>query len=128
MAKDQALLFKDEVFAVMGAAMEVHTELGSGFLEAVYHEALELEMTWRELPFESEKPLAVSYKGTKLKKEYVADFLVYGEIIVEIKAQDKLTSRDEAQLINYLNATGKRVGLLINFGSTGKLEWKRFVV
>jgi GxxExxY protein len=63
-----------------------------------------------------------------LKKSYVADFVVFGEIIVEIKAQEQLTSRDEAQLLNYLNATGKRVGLLINFGSVGKLEWKRFVV
>lgn len=122
------LIFKDEVYAIMGAAMEVHSTLGSGFLEAVYHEAFGLELTWRSLPFESEKALVVRYKNVVLKKQYIADFLVFGEIVVEIKAQDTLTSRDEAQLLNYLNATGKRVGLLINFGSVGKLEWKRFVV
>ncbi len=128
MPTDDELLFKDEVYRIVGAAMDVHSGLGSGFLEAVYHEAFGMEMGWREIPFEPEKQLIVRYKGVPLKKLYVADFVVLGEIIVEIKAQEKLTSRDEAQLLNYLHATGKRVGLLINFGSVGKLEWKRFVV
>lgn len=128
MTDDQELLFKEEVYAIIGAAMAVHTELGCGFLEAVYQESLGLELSWRGLPHEAEKILPVQYKGTVLKKHYIADFLVYGEVIIELKAQEKLVPRDEAQLINYLHATGKRVGLLINFGSVGKLERKRLVV
>jgi GxxExxY protein len=127
MENEVELLFKDEVYAIVGGAIEVHRELGPGFLEAVYQEALELELAWREIPFEAKKRLRIAYKHATLKKEYEADFLVYGEIIVEIKAQNKLTSLDESQLLNYLKATGKRVGLLINFGSEGKLEWLRRV-
>ena len=121
------LLLKDEVYAIIGAAMEVHTVLGPGFLEAVYHEAMEIEQQERNVPFESRKKLRISYKGHLLEKEYEADMVCYGQIVVELKALDRLTSREEAQLLNYLKATGLRVGLLINFGSTGKLEWKRFV-
>ena len=128
MTESKELLFKDEVFAIMGAAMEVHSTLGCGFLEAVYKEAFGLEMSWRNIAYEAEKELTVIYKGIPLNKKYVADFLVFGEVIVEVKATEKLTPRDEAQLLNYLHATGKRVGLLINFGSKGKLEWKRLVV
>ena len=121
------LLLKEEVYAVIGAAMEVHRELGSGFLEAVYLEALEIELERRGIPFESGKPLHIDYKGQVLKKEYVADLVCHEQIVVELKALDHLTSREEAQLLNYLKATGLRVGLLVNFGSTGKLEWKRMV-
>lgn len=127
MTERSDLLFKDEVYAIVGAAMDVHTDLGSPFLEAVYHEAMEIELTRRQIPHESRKKLRIKYKDVWLAKEYEADFLVFGEIIVEIKAQDKLTSKDEAQLLNYLAATGKRVGVLINFGSVGKLEWIRRV-
>ena len=121
------LLLRDEVYAIVGAAMEVHTELGNGFLEAVYQAALKVELANRQVPFETEKPLPVFYKGQKLSIEYRADLICYGQIIVELKTLDKLTSKEEAQLLNYLNATGLRVGVLINFGSRGKLEWKRFV-
>jgi len=127
MPKEQELLFKEEVYAIVGAAMEVHSVLGHGFLEAVYQEAMEIELRLRGLPFESAKRLRIRYKDEYLKKEYEADLLVFGEIIVELKATDSLTSKDESQLINYLNATGKRVGLLINFGSVGRLEWMRRV-
>lgn len=122
------LLLKDEVFAVVGAAIEVHRELGPGFLEAVYQEALEMELRDRGIPFEAQKPLRVSYKGKLLNKEYFADLICYNQIIVELKALDRLSGNEEAQLLNYLKATGMRVGLLVNFGSHGKLEWKRYVM
>lgn len=89
---------------------------------------MEVELGTRGIPFEAMKRLRIRYKDGFLKKEYEADLLVFGEVIVELKATEKLTTKDEAQLINYLNATGKRVGLLINFGSMGKLEWMRRVV
>lgn len=122
-----AVLFRDEVYAIVGAAIEVHRELGSGFLEAVYQEALEIELNRRGVPFESQKQLVLYYKGQRLQKEYIADVLCYQQIIVELKAIDLLSSKEEAQILNYLKATGLRVGVLINFGSIGKLEWKRYI-
>ena len=121
------LLLKDEVYAIAGAAMEVHTQLGNGFLEAVYQEALELELATRAISFIPRPVLTIYYKGKKLKKEYEADLICYDQIIVELKALNRLSGTEEAQILNYLKATGLRVGLLINFGSVGKLEWKRFV-
>lgn len=121
------LLFKEEVYAIVGAAIEVHREMGEGFLEAVYQEALEMELAARKIPFEPQKALPVFYKKHRLKKEYTADLICYGSIIVELKALDRLGKKEEAQILNYLKATGLRVGLLINFGSLGKLEWSRFV-
>ncbi|HTY11951.1 MAG TPA: GxxExxY protein [Bacteroidota bacterium] len=121
------LLYKAEVFEIIGAAIEVHKELGHGFLEAVYQEAIEIEMRQRQIPFEPQKNLCIRYKELILQKQYVADFICYGKIIVELKALDELTGREESQILNYLKATGLRVGLLINFGSVGKLEWKRYI-
>jgi len=121
------LLLKNEVYAVVGAAMEVYNVLGSGFLEAVYQEALELELADRHIPFVAQRPLKIVYKGHHLAKEYVADLVCYEQIIVELKALDRLSGREESQVINYLKATGLRVGLLINFGGLAKLEWHRFV-
>src|SRR5262245_57375154 len=114
------LLLKDEVYAVIGAAIEVHRELGHGFLEPVYQEAMEIELRDRGVPFEAQKSLFIRYKGRPLKKEYVADLICYGQIIVELKALEQLSGKEEAQILNYLKATGLRVGLLINFGSSGK--------
>ncbi len=121
------LLYKSEVFEIIGAAIEVHQELGHGFLEAVYREAIQIEMTRRSIPFDAQRSLRIRYKDQILKKEYVADFICYGKIIAELKALDKLSGKEEAQILNYLKATGLRVGILINFGSVGKLEWKRFI-
>ena len=121
------LIYKEEVFAMIGAAMEVHNTLGSGFLEPVYQEAMEIESTARGLPFVSQKVLQIRYKERILKKEYVADLIFFDQIIVELKALDRLSGREEAQLLNYLKATGMKVGVLINFGSHPKLEWKRLV-
>lgn len=121
------LILKDEVFRVIGAAIEVHRELGSGFLEAVYQEALEIEFRERNIPFVSQSPLKIVYKGIQLEKQYLADFVCFESMIVEIKAMSKLTGNEDAQIINYLKATGHKVGLLLNFGSIGKLEWKKIV-
>jgi GxxExxY protein len=120
------LIFKDEVFAIVGAAMEVHKQLGCGFAEPVYQECLEIEYVERKIVAAPQKELPVFYKGRQLKKSYLADFLVYGQIIVEIKALDQLTSREDAQVINYLKASGFELGVLINFGARS-LEWKRLV-
>src|SRR5262249_31820964 len=92
-------------YAIIGAAMEVHEQLGCGFLEAVYQEALELELAARQVPFRRQVPLAVSYKGQPLKCSYCADFVCFDEVIVEIKALAKLSGLEEAQIINYLKAT-----------------------
>ena len=121
------LLLKEEVYAIIGAAIEVHRELGPGFLEPVYQEAMTIELTDRGIPFHAQQALTIHYKGRLLVKQYVPDFLCYDQIIVELKALDRLSGNEEAQLLNYLKASGLRVGLLINFGSQGKLEWKRFV-
>ena len=122
------LILKDEVYAIVGAAQEVYYQLGTGFLKAVYQEAMEIEMSRRQIPFEPQKQLYINYKGTILKKEYYADFVCYEQIIVELKAETALCGRDVSQLLNYQKAAKMRVGLLFNFGSVGKLEWKRYVI
>ena len=122
------LLLKEEVFEIVGAAIEVHRELGSGFLEPVYQEAMAIELASASIPFDTQKPLQIMYKGYQLKKEYVPDFVCYQQIIVELKALDHLTGKEEAQALNYLKATKFRVALPLNFGSHGKLEWKRLVL
>ncbi len=122
------LVLKDEVYAVVGAALEVYWQLGNGFLEPIYQEALAIELGRRGIPFEAKKRLTVRYKGQCLEKKYEADFVCYGQIIVELKSLVGLSGRDLSQLVNYMKATGLRVGLLINFGSSVKLEWKRFII
>ncbi|MBN1462936.1 MAG: GxxExxY protein [Paludibacteraceae bacterium] len=121
------LLCKDEVYNIVGAAMEVHKELGNGYLEGVYQEALWLEMDKANIPFEEQKELKIKYKGNFLDKKYIADFICYNSVIVEIKALNKLTTEHESQLLNYLKTTGIKVGILINFGSKS-LEYKRMVL
>lgn len=122
------LLFKDEVFKIIGAAFEVHKVLGNGFLEAVYQEAFEIELSTQDIRHTSQVPLVLYYKQQKLKKEYIADLVCYDATLVELKAVQKIGLVEEAQLINYLKSTGMRVGLLINFGAHAKLEWRRFVL
>lgn len=111
---------------IIGSAFEVHNELGSGFLEGVYEEALCIELRKKGIDFEEQKELEIVYKNKPLKHTYKADLLVGGKIIVELKATSGLTNNDEAQLINYLKASGIKVGLLINFGLS-KLEIRRRV-
>jgi GxxExxY protein len=119
------LIYKEKVFKIIGAAFEVSNNLGAGFLEAVYQEALEIEFTDKQIPFESQKRIPILYKKRILSKEYIADFLCYDQILIEIKAIKMLTEIEEAQLLNYLKATKLPLGLLINFGNP-KLEWNRF--
>ena len=119
------LLLKDEVYAIIGAAMDVYNHLGSGFSEAIYQEALEIESDLRKLPNNPQQEIYIAYKGVKMKQFFKPDFIYYDKIIAEIKAMDRLTSREEAQLLNYLKATGFPVGVLINFGRENDLEWKR---
>ncbi len=120
------LVYKDEAYAIVGAALTVVNELGLGFAEAVYQEALELELMASSIPHAREKVLPVYYKGKLLKKEYIADFVCYDKIIVELKAVETLAPEHDAQVLNYLKATGMQLGLLINFGSA-KLQVKRLV-
>ncbi len=120
------LLYKEEVFNIVGAAMEVHRFLGPGFLEAVYQEALAIEFKLRNIPFVEFPKLKIDFKGIILKKYYVPDFLCYGEIIVEIKAIQQCPKDDESQIINALKAAKKVVGVLINFGEPS-LFHRRFV-
>ena len=121
------LLYKDEVYAIIGAAMDVYNHLCPGFSEAIYQEALEIEVEGRKIPNNPQQEIYIKYKETKLKQFFKPDFICYEKIIIEIKALDRLTSREESQLLNYLKATGMQVGLLINFGADKDLEWKRMV-
>ena len=113
-------------YAIIGAAMEVHRQLGCGFLEAVYQEALAIEFDLREIPYRREVELPVSYKKRRLATHYRADFICYDTVIVELKALSKLGGTTQAQVINYLKASGLETGLVLNFG-TASLEYKRFI-
>ena len=122
------IIYKDESYRINGACFEVYKEKGCGFLEDVYQECMEIELGIRNVQFESQLELTLCYKDRPLRKKYVPDFFVFGEIVVEIKAVRKLLPEHEAQLINYLRATRKRVGYLINFGNSAELEWKRIII
>ncbi len=121
-------LFETEGFALMGAAFEVHATIGGGMAEEIYQESLEIELGLRSIRFSTKIPVSLAYKGQTLRKEYFPDLLVHEGIVTELKSVSKLLPEHEAQLLNYLRITGRRVGYLINFGPTAKLEWKRFVI
>ena len=115
-----------QTYAIIGAAMEIHRQLGHGFLEAVYQDAAVIEFPLRKIPFEREVSLPVRYKDTLLPSHYRADFICFSEIIVEFKALSRLSNVEEAQLLNYLKATDLKRGLLLNFGISS-LQYKRLV-
>lgn len=120
------ILYKEESYAIIGAAMEVHNELGSGFVEAVYQEAFEIELEDRNIPFLAQSPIEIYYKKKLLKKKFYADFFCNDDIIVEIKAVSQILPEHEAQILNYLKATNVQLGLLINFGESS-LKHKRLL-
>jgi GxxExxY protein len=115
-----------QTYAVIGAAMDVHTQLGCGFLEPVYQEAMEIELAARNIPFRPQVELGILYKGQPLRCKYVPDFICFESVIVELKALGRIGGIEEAQVLNYLKATGFHVGLLLNFGCSS-LQYKRFV-
>ena len=119
------LMYQDDTYKIIGACFEVYKELGAGFLENVYQEALELEFQLQQIPFESQSTLRLRYKGHQLKQTYIPDFVCMGKIIVELKAVSKLAPEHYAQAQNYLKATGLRLALLVNFGHYPKLEYDR---
>ncbi len=123
-ANERELIFKEEVFKIVGAAMEVSNILGSGFLEAVYQEALEIELKEHNIPFIPQNCINIHYKNRLLEKKYIVDFLCFDKIVLEIKAIKKITEIEEAQLINYLKAAKLPMGLIINFGRPRK-EWRK---
>ena len=114
--KSEKMVLKHETYAIIGACMEVHNTLGRSFSEKVYQDALEVEFKLRKIPYEREKHILVNYKGVKLAHDFFADFICYDKVIVELKAVTELNKTFEAQVLNYLNATGYESGLLINFG------------
>ena len=121
-----ALLYAEESFKINGAIYEVHKALGSGLLEKVYQEALEKELKLQGIPFEREKSFTITYKGEELEQKYIADFVIYDKIVVELKAVEELLPVHKAQVINYLALTGLKLGLLVNFNAE-KIKPERIV-
>ena len=122
------IIHKEESYKIVGAAFKVYNNLGHGFLEAVYQEALEIELQRQGIPYEREKVLKIQYDGVELKQTYKADFVCFGKIIVELKAVSALDDAHRSQVYNYLHATGHQLGLLLNFGCPDKLEHERIVI
>jgi len=121
------IIHEEESYRIIGACLAVHNELGCGFLEAEYQEVLAIEFKNSGIPFEQEKPLSICFKGVQLNKKYIADFICYDKIILEIKALSSISSEHESQLLNYLKATGLKLGILINFGEKS-LNYKRLLL
>ncbi len=120
------LIYQDESYAIIGLCMEVHNQLGHGFSEIVYKDALEYELAQNEILYEREKEYSVFYKGILLPHKFYADLTVFDKIIVEVKCVKLLTDEHLSQAINYLKVSKNKLALLINFGR-GKLEYKRVV-
>ena len=118
------LLYEEDTEKIIAACLAVHTELGNGFLEAVYQDALEIEFRERGIPYRREARIQIFYKGHMLDKEYYADFICFDKIIVELKCVSRLVNANKAQVINYLHGTKLKVGLLVNFGEAS-LKWER---
>jgi len=119
------LIYKDESYAIIGACFHVYKDKGSGFLEPVYQECLEIEFEYLKIPFVAQKQLPLTYRGRLLKQKYQPDFICYDKIIVELKAVSELIDEHRAQVINYLNASSCQLGLLVNFGHYPRIEYER---
>lgn len=122
------IVYKNESYKIISAALTVYNMLGPGFLEAVYQEALEIELQRQGIPYEREKELKIYYDGIELKQTYRTDFVCYDKIIIELKAVSCLDDSHRSQVYNYLRATEFKLGILINFGHSGELEWERKVL
>lgn len=124
----EAILYKEECYEIQGPIFEVYREMGCGFLESVYQECLELELSRRNIPFERQVEVGVTYRGVALRPYFVADVICYGKIIVELKACKALEPIHRAQVLNYLKATGMRLGLLVNFNHYPKAAIERIIL
>ena len=122
------LILRDESYAIRGVVFEVYREMGCGFLEAVYQECMEKELTRQSIPFEAQKELMLTYKGESLTQIYKADLICYGQVVVELKAVRTITPEHRAQVLNYLSAASLRLGLLVNFGSHPKATIERLIL
>ncbi|MEO5960583.1 MAG: GxxExxY protein [Opitutaceae bacterium] len=122
------LIYPDECYKIVGACFEGSKEKGCGFLESVFQECLQIELGIQGIPHEAQKRLRLEYKGRPLQQGFIADFVCFDKIIVELKAVSYLADEHRAQVLNYLNATGYKLGLLVNFGHHPKLEWERIVL
>ena len=123
---ENELIYKEESYKIIGLCMEVHRELGHGFLEIVYKDALEILFRQNNIPYEREKEYTIMFKGIILKHNFFADFVVFDKIILEVKSAAGLADDHVARTINYLKTSGNKLGLLVNFGRM-KLEYKRLV-
>ena len=124
----EAILFKDESYAIQGAIFEVYRQMGCGFLESVYQECLEIEFHERSIPFVSQQDLQLFYKGRMLKQRYIPDFICYDQIIVELKAVKQVAPEHKAQVLNYLKASKMKLGILVNFGDYPKATVTRLAL
>lgn len=122
------IILAEESYKIIGACFEVYKEKGCGFTEAIYQECLELELQLQGIPFTTQPQLPLTYKGRPLKQSFRPDLICYGNVLVELKAVALLADEHRSQVLNYLNASGLRLGLLINFGHHPKLEWERMVL
>jgi GxxExxY protein len=122
------ILYKNESYKIIGACFEVYNNMGFGFLENVYQECLEIELSEQKIQFVSQKELKIFYKNRELKQKYIPDFICYDKIIVEIKAVKQISEEHKAQVFNYLKATKNKLGLLVNFGNHKDLKFQRIVV
>jgi len=127
MSKNTEYLSK-EGYALMGAAFEVHRELGDGLSEEIYQQSLEIELGLRKIPFSSKDELQIHYKGYLLNKKYIPDLHVYSDIVTELKSVKALNTDHERQLLHYMRITRKAIGYLINLGPINKVEWKRYIL
>lgn len=122
------LVYPKESYAIVGACFNVYNEKGCGFLEPVYQECMEIELDFLRIPFKAQPPLKLEYRGRPLKKSYEPDFVCHDKIILELKVVSVLLDEHRAQVLNYLNATGMKLGLLVNFGHYPGVEYERIVL
>jgi|SRR5690554_618978 len=125
---NEDLIYKEECYAIQGAIFDVYREMGCGFLEAVYQECLEKELRSRNIPYVAQPELQLNYKGEPLRQKYKPDIIGYDKIIIELKAVKTILPEHQAQVLNYLKATGMRLGLLVNFGTYPKASITRLAL